>query len=169
MILSDADIQYAQNHHQILEPFRPENVQPASVDLTLAEDFIVWEDMEVGFIQGGAIGSRWFGPGDFILASTIETVRVPDNLVGQVAGKSSLMRQGIQVCGDAGYIDPGFHGQITLELKHLGYDAILLKPGMKICQIVFTVLSSKASRPYGSAGLGSHYQNQEGATQNTED
>lgn len=155
MILSDRSIRDQQRTYGLLDPYIDGNVQPASVDLTLGNEFIrngsLWRAEEYDMY-----------PGEFMLATTVETVSLPNNLAAQVSGKSSLMRLGLQVCSDAGYIDPGFKGQITLELKNLGHEVIRLVPGQLVCQLVFTLMSSPAEFPYGSAGLKSHYQNQQG-------
>jgi deoxycytidine triphosphate deaminase len=132
--------------------------QPASVDLTL-DGFVRgrtgklegWEICDVARFQ-------------FILLSTAEKVTIPDWLVGVVDGKSTWARQGLAVHITAGYIDPGFSGQITLELINVGLETIRLTPGMKICQLRLHQLSSPAMRPYGHPELGSKYQGQIGPT-----
>jgi dCTP deaminase len=103
-------------------------------------------------------------PDQFLLASTVQEVWMPDDLVAQVNGKSSLGRLGMTVHITAGFIDPGFRGTVTLELKNLSHSVITLRPGMPICQLVFFQMTSPADRPYGSEGLGSHYQGQIGVT-----
>lgn len=189
MILSDRDIRNRKQNlvavnyipfvirTALIEPWVEENIQPASVDLTLGNS-IEWF---VGPMDGGeAIDPREsrkltsaflsqgdpfiIYPGMFILASTAETVCIPSDLVGQVSGKSSLARLGLSIHETAGWIDPGFEGQITLEITNKAPLPIKLYPGMKICQISFTQLSSPAQRPYGSEGLGSKYQGQQGPT-----
>jgi len=100
-------------------------------------------------------------PGDFVLANTIERVRIPSDLVARVEGRSSLGRLAIVVHATAGFIDPGFEGQITLELSNLGRTAVKLYPGMRISQIVLQQMKSAAERPYGHA-RGSKYQGQTG-------
>lgn len=168
MILSDQDIREAakgvwniegavDEWAPLIAPFVSENVQPASVDLTLGEHFI-------------RAGEEWFTddwdmlPGEFLLGTTVEKVNIPAHLVAQINGKSSWARKGLIVHTTAGFIDPGFYGQVTLELKNVGHEPVRITPGDRICQIVFTKLSSPAERPYGSEGLGSHYQNQQGTT-----
>ena len=101
-------------------------------------------------------------PGDFILGSTVEHIEVPPDLAARVEGKSSLGRLGLMVHVTAGFIDPGFKGNITLELKNLSHRSITLKTGMPISQICFEELSGKVLRPYGSEGLGSKYQSSKG-------
>lgn len=147
----------------IVDPgFDQARLQPASLELTIdGEIFIPGED-----------GKRTLEPdidlvlmpGDFGLASTVETVRIPTDLVAQVNGKSSWARLGLIVHTTAGFIDPGFRGNITLELKNLGRRAIVIPQGAPICQLVFFQMTSPALRPYGSEGLGSHYQDQKGVT-----
>jgi dCTP deaminase len=101
-------------------------------------------------------------PGRCLLGSTVERVTIPNNLAARVEGKSTLGRVFLVTHCTAGFIDPGFDGQITLEIVNLGPWRILLRPGMKIAQINFTQLTQPCARPYGSPGLGSHYQGQQG-------
>jgi dCTP deaminase len=100
-------------------------------------------------------------PGDFALGSTVETVSIPNDLVAQVDGRSSVGRLAIVVHATAGLIDPGFQGQITLELSNIGRIPVRLYPGVRIAQIVLHQLTSPAERPYGQE-RGSGYQGQSG-------
>lgn len=105
----------------------------------------------------------------FALASTMETLTLGPSIVGEVMGKSSIAREGLAVHITAGLIDPGFSGQITLELFNASPWDFELKEGMSICQVVFFRTSRPARRPYGSPGLGSHYQGQSGPTESRRD
>lgn len=98
------------------------------------------------------------------LASTKETITLGPGYAAQIGGKSSLGRLGLTVHQTAGFIDPGFHGQITLELVNLGSRPIVLTEGMRIAQLTIWTLDQPAERPYGHAALGSHYQGQHGPT-----
>ena len=102
-------------------------------------------------------------PGDFVLGTTKEHVEIPHDLVAAVEGRSSLGRLAVIVHATAGWIDPGYHGEITLELSNLGAAPVALTPGMRVCQLVFTELKSRATRPYGEQ-RGSKYQDQKGPT-----
>ena len=104
-------------------------------------------------------------PGEFVLGSTFERVALPDDLVGRLEGKSSLGRVGLIIHSTAGYVDPGFEGQITLELSNVATVPILLYPGMRVAQISFLTMTTPAARPYASPGLDSHYQGQRGPTE----
>ena len=100
-------------------------------------------------------------PGEFALGSTMEKVSIPPDLVARLEGRSSIGRIAVVVHATAGFVDPGFEGQITLELSNLGRCAVKLYPGMRISQIVFHQMTSAAERPYGPA-RGSKYHGQQG-------
>src|SRR5690349_18487035 len=100
-------------------------------------------------------------PGAFILACTAERITLSREMVARVEGKSSLGRLGIAVHITAGFIDPGFKGQVTLEIKNLGPWSIVLRPGMPIAQLAFEQVE-RAEQSYGDSG---HYQGQAGPTE----
>jgi len=81
----------------------------------------------------------------------------------RVSSPWATRRLGVQVHATAGFVDPGFHGVIVLELSNVSTLPILLRPGMKVAQMVFQHLDRSAERPYGHPGLGSKYQGQQGA------
>ena len=97
-------------------------------------------------------------PSKFVLASTQEKISVPNHLAAFVAGRSSVGRLGLQI-QNAGFVDSGFQGQITLELYNQSEKPILLKAGVRICQLVFFQLDETTEQPYSGK-----YQGQEGAT-----
>jgi dCTP deaminase len=173
MVLSDIDIvERVANGDLTIQPYDESNVEPASVDLRLGADFKIVERPDSFAVVDPAVGTEHtydettdsvvIEPEDFVLATTKEFVELPDDLVANVLGRSSLGRLGISVHQTAGYIDPGFKGQITLELSNHGPAPVRLAEGQRICQIFFTELSSPALHPYGHEG--SQYQNQSGAT-----
>ena len=99
-------------------------------------------------------------PGEFVLGSTLERVALPDDLVARLEGKSSLGRLGLLIHSTAGYVDPGWDGNLTLELSNVANLPITLFDGMKIGQISFQRLSSPVERAYGDPSLGSRYRGQ---------
>jgi dCTP deaminase len=101
-------------------------------------------------------------PGACIIASTSEVIRCPNDIAARVEGKSSLGRLFLSVHVTAGWIDPGWVGQVTLEVVNHGAWSIMLWPGMKIAQVNFTRMSAPCAVPYGSPQLKSHYQGQMG-------
>lgn len=179
MILSDADIlDRLAAGDLVVEPLGDvdQQVQPASVDLRLGERFLEFQRTNIPCIhptEADEVGEYVtettvdegdefiLHPGDFVLGTTTERVEIPDDLVAHVEGRSSLGRLAIVVHATAGLCDPGYQGQITLELSNLGTAPVALSPGMRVSQLTFTELKSPADRPYG-AERGSKYQDQDG-------
>lgn len=178
MLLSDTDINQQIRDGRIrIDPYRPENLQPASLDITLDSRFIQFRGVGLIYIDPmnpdpelfgqtdvGSAGPYVLHPDEFALASTAEHIQLPDDIAARLEGKSSLGRIGLMVHSTAGFIDPSWQGQLTLELSNLARLPIRLTPGMKIGQLSFIRLSSPCRRPYGSASLGSRYQHQDGPT-----
>ena len=178
MLLSDRDIRAEVDAGRVvLDPYEPAMVQPSSIDVRLDRYFRVFENHRYPHIDPAAEqpdltrlvetpGSDPFvlHPGEFVLASTYETVTLPDDIAARLEGKSSLGRLGLLTHSTAGFIDPGFSGHVTLELSNVATLPITLWPGMKIGQLCFFRLSSPAENPYGSSVHGSRYQGQRGPT-----
>jgi len=179
MVLSDRTIKEEIARGRIvIEPLDPACIQPASVDVHLDKRLLVFrswrspfyidvkqnlEDLtEIVEIEGE--NPFFLQPGEFVLASTVEDVTLPDDIVGRLEGKSSLGRIGLLIHSTAGYVDPGWQGRLTLELSNVAKLPITLYYGMKIGQISFLRLTAAAERLYGDAGLGSKYQGQTEAT-----
>lgn len=101
-------------------------------------------------------------PHQFVLGCTLQRIKLGPTIAARVDGKSSLGRLGLEIHSTAGFIDPGFMGNITLEISNRNQRPILLREGMWIGQLSFFRLK-KVERPYGSQGLNSHYQYQHGA------
>src|SRR3972149_2808818 len=174
MVLSDRDIKKAIEEGRILiEPLDETCIQPASVDVHLGHRFLVFRNSRRPFIdvrldtddlteEVEINGETPFilHPGEFVLGGTLETISLPDDLVGRLEGKSSLGRLGLLIHSTAGYIDPGWKGRLTLELSNVANLPITLYYGMKIGQISFSRLTTPAERLYGSPALGSKYQSQ---------
>lgn len=88
-------------------------------------------------------------PGDFALATTLEYVRLSNQIAGTLEGKSSLGRLGVTVHSTAGFIDPGFTGRITYEMQNEGTQTVALYAGMRVAQLCFDRLNKPAIRAYG--------------------
>lgn len=162
MILSDATIRKQMRLKRIIIEPEPQDwqLQPTSVDLTLAGDFMF------PFDDNRHVRKDYFilGPGECVLGTTVERIEVPTDLVARVEGKSSWGRRFILAHATAGYIDPGFRGQITLELVNLTDVAQALPVGSAIAQVSFQWVDQPVVRPYGTPALGNHYQDQTGVT-----
>lgn len=162
----------------MIMPYDVAQLQPASYDLRLGrqirnEHGLSWMMQDIpkehvdpeGRIPPPSRYLEDMEPGRFVLGHTLECIRMPAHLCGRVEGKSSIGRQGLAVHVTAGFIDPGFEGQITLELKYQGnMRHMKVWPGMLIAQITFHVLAARPARLYGDPRVHSHYQHQLGAT-----
>jgi dCTP deaminase len=150
----------------VIEPYRHTQLQPASYDVRLGREVrtehgVVYNLADEAFKDCPIE----MGPGHFMLGHTEEYFRIPAHLCARVEGKSSTGRRGLAVHVTAGFIDPGFQGQITLELvNHSQVHTFNLVPGMLIAQVTFHRLTDQPERIYGDPALGSHYQFQTGAT-----
>lgn len=173
-VLSDRDIRAAlEAGDVVIRPYDPADLQPSSVDLHLDRSFRVFRNNRYPYIDVRAPQPDLtellsvaddepfvLHPGEFVLGQTLEWVQLPNNLVSRLEGKSSLGRLGLLIHSTAGYVDPGWKGNLTLELSNVANLPIALYFGMKIGQISFFKMSSPVDRPYGSPGLGSKYQGQ---------
>ena len=178
MLLSDRDIRAELDRERIrLDPYDPAMIQPSSIDVRLDRYFRLFDNHKYPFIDPAEhqpelthlIEVRPEEPfilhtGEFVLASTFESVTLPDDIAARLEGKSSLGRLGLLTHSTAGFIDPGFTGHVTLELSNVATLPIKLWPGMKIGQLCFFRLSSPSERPYGSPAYSSRYQGQRGPT-----
>lgn len=170
MILSDVEIaDRIKSKSLIISPVpEPYCLQPASVDVTLGTDFRIYPKQQLGLhIEPATSHFKTdefeLAPGQFVLGTTKEFVRMPNDLAGDLAGRSSLGRMGLLVHATAGYVDPGFSGTITLELKNINDNCpIVLRAGMRIGQLVLYLLTSPCANPYGSTKLRSKYQDNSG-------
>ncbi len=179
MILSDNTIRKELASGRIeIDPLDESCIQPSSVDLHLDRYFRVFlnhtsrvidvkEDQEnlTELVKVDPDDEPFIlHPGEFVLGSTSERVKLPDDLVARLEGKSSLGRLGLLIHSTAGFVDAGWDGHLTLELSNVATLPITLYPGMKIGQISFLMMTSPADKPYGSKEVGSKYQGQRGPT-----
>lgn len=152
----------------LIDPFDGELLQPSSYDVKLAEKILVprpdiidpvdislpaedhYEHCDIGN-QNGYLLSQ----GQFVLGSTIEWVNIHDDIVGRIEGKSSRARQGIQI-HSAGYLDPGFCGNVTLEIVNFSPHSVILRPNVLIAQLSFEKLTGRCRKPYSKER--NHYQ-----------
>lgn len=171
MILSDRTIRKLRATGAItIEPFVDDQLQPASYDVRLAEEFLVFDNTITKQIDPRINAQPYMRkvtvsqeepfilhPGEFALAATKEIIGVGDRYIAILNGKSSLGRLGLVIHATAGFIDPGNELRITLELVNVANVPILLYPNMKIGQVVFEELSEPCERPYGHPDLHSKY------------
>lgn len=168
MILSDVDIKKALASKRIVikpAPNLDEQLGSCSIDLRLGKEFRVFDHSKHPFIDPAKKdysneitkvvkvnkdGSFIMQPGEFVLAVTLENVKIPADLMGRLEGRSSLGRLGLVVHSTASTFDAGWDGKPVLELGNLGRMAIKLSVGMRICAMVFEELKTPAETPYTS-------------------
>lgn len=167
MILSDKTIITMLKEGELkISPLDNNQIQPASVDIRLGDTFSIVEDSHTGIltleneIKYKTIKTDTYVilPGQFVLATTMEYIGLPNDLTAFVEGRSSLGRMGLFI-QNAGWVDPGFNGEITLELYNANRCAIEIKTGRRIGQLVFAKMDNAALNPYSGK-----YQGQKGAT-----
>ena len=176
-ILSDKTIkEYLEEGKIVIDPLKDEQqIQPSSVDMRLGDEFKVFkvlrkpyidpkDDEDIAeYMESSTVpeGEAFIiHPNEFALATTQEYVKVPDDLVARVEGRSSMGRLGVTMHVTAGYVDPGFEGRITLEISNIGAMPVALYPGQRVCQLVFETMTTPAELPYGHPKRNSKYMKQ---------
>lgn len=156
MILSDKTLKkMLASGELVVTPIDEKSIQPASIDCRLGDHFLLVEENQMDVISlDSEIKYReitnetiTIPPHSFLLATTQEYVEIPDNLTAFVEGRSSIGRIGLFI-QNAGWVDPGFKGRITLELYNAGSLPIKLQAGKRICQLVFCSMDKAAENPY---------------------
>jgi dCTP deaminase len=173
MVLSDRTIKAeVAAGRLVFDPYDESLVQPSSVDVRVDNAFRVFHGSRHPYIDVRLPmddltelvrvkeGEPFIlHPGEFVLGQTLERVKLPDDLVARLEGKSSLGRLGLVIHSTAGFVDPGFEGNLTLELSNLANLPITIYEGMPIGQISFMRMDEAVERPYGAEG-GNKYQGQ---------
>ncbi|HET8593549.1 MAG TPA: dCTP deaminase [Solirubrobacterales bacterium] len=174
MVLSDQTIKAEIEAGRIVfDPFDPALIQPSSVDVRVDRSFRVFHNARRPYIDVRqpmedltelveVEGEEPFilHPGEFVLGQTLERVKLPDDLVARLEGKSSLGRLGLLIHSTAGFVDSGWEGNLTLELSNVANLPITIYHRMPIGQISFMRMDAPVQRPYGSEETGSKYQGQ---------
>ena len=174
MVLSDRTIREEVEAGRIVfDPYDESLVQPSSVDMRVDRSFRVFNNARHPFIDVRermedltelvkVEGDEPFilHPGEFVLGQTLERVRLPNDLVARLEGKSSLGRLGLLIHSTAGFVDAGFEGNLTLELSNVANLPITIYHGMPIGQISFMRMDAPVEHAYGANEAGSKYQGQ---------
>ena len=174
MVLSDKTIRSEIEADRIeIEPYDASLIQPSSIDVRVDRRFRVFHNARYPYIDVRqpmeeltelveVSGDEPFilHPGEFVLGQTLERVALPDDLVARLEGKSSLGRLGLLIHSTAGFVDPGFSGNLTLELSNVANLPITIYEGMPIGQLSFMRMDGPVEVPYGAKDKGSKYQGQ---------
>jgi len=141
-----------------IDPYDTKLVQPNSLDIRLGDHFVWYETSKdvidpynhnTVFSHVNEIHTDSFilNPGQFVLAETLESIGLPDNIVATIEGKSSIARLGVTLHQTGGWIDAGFRGTITLEMANVNSRPVKVYAGMPIGQLVFYT-TERAENPY---------------------
>lgn len=156
MVISDKTLKkMLASGELVIEPLSPQGVQCSSVDCRLGNKFLLVEDTNMGIITLDSkivyreieSESIIIPPKSFVLATTQEYIKLPDNVTSFVEGRSSIGRMGLFI-ENAGWVDAGFEGRITLELFNANSLPIKLDAGRRVCQLVFVKMDQSAQEPY---------------------
>lgn len=156
MILSDKTLRaMLANGSLVVDPITEESIQPASIDCRLGDHYLMLDDTRMDILTLDSeikyrdiVGdSITIPPHTFMLATIAEYVKLPNDLTAFVEGRSSIGRIGLFI-QNAGWVDPGFEGKITLELYNANSLPIKLQKGRRICQLVFAKMDGPADNPY---------------------
>ncbi|MFH1978269.1 MAG: dCTP deaminase [Candidatus Aenigmatarchaeota archaeon] len=180
MILPDHEIrEYIKQGKIVVDPLENPDlqIQPAGVDLRLGNEFRVFKTGSIPFIDTRKKTENYTDivkiendrpfivhPGEFILGTVKEYIKISNDLVGSLDGRSSLGRLGIAVHTTSASINPGWEGILVLEISNVGRMPVAIYPGMRIAKLTFNKLSSPAERDY-SMREGTKYQKQDGVTE----
>ncbi len=167
MILADSEIKALVQQGNIYVPTDNHPIDldlqlgPSSIDLRLGPEMLLFDNHAMRIIdlsektpprmrrvQVDEKEGFVLHPGEFVLGTTVEAVKIPVELVGRLEGRSSLGRLGLVIHATAGFIDPGFEGQITLEMQNIGSQPLLLRPFQRICQLCLIRMSKVPDTPY---------------------
>ena len=174
MVLSDRTIKAEIAAGRIvIEPYSEGLIQPSSIDVRVDSKFRVFHNARYPFIdvrqpmedltelvEIPEAEPFILHPGEFVLGQTLESIALPDDLVARLEGKSSLGRLGLLIHSTAGFVDPSFEGNLTLELSNVANLPITIYYGMPIGQISFMRMDGPVETPYGANEAGSKYQGQ---------
>src|SRR5213592_3526318 len=174
MVLSDRTIARLLAEGRIeIDPYDDGLLQPSSVDVRVDRYFRVFHNNRYPFIDVReeqedltelveVDGDEPFilHPGEFVLGQTLERIRLPDDTVARLEGKSSLGRLGLLIHSTAGFVDPCWEGNLTLELSNVANLPITIYYGLPIGQISFMRMDEPVENPYGARAVGSKYQGQ---------
>ena len=175
MVLSDRTIKAEIEAGRIVfDPYDPGLVQPSSVDVRVDGKFRVFHNARYPYIDvrkpmedlTELVEIRddeepfVLHPGEFVLGQTLESIALPDDIVARLEGKSSLGRLGLLIHSTAGFVDPSWEGNLTLELSNVANLPITIYRGMPIGQISFMRMDMPVEHPYGASEVHSKYQGQ---------
>ncbi|HLC69407.1 MAG TPA: dCTP deaminase [Candidatus Bilamarchaeaceae archaeon] len=165
MLFSDRDILRAIRQGRIkITPFQKNQVGPASVDLTLSNEWWVFKEAyqgktvdlkKTGFHQATRkirAKSITLQPGEVCLGKTVEKIKLAPDILGMLEGRSRYARMGLSVHITAALVQPGSDNHQILEIVNFAPFSVKLHAGMQVSQVIFHEIQQKTSKPYARFG-----------------
>lgn len=166
MILSDNDIRMLLKKGTIkIEPLEDKQIGPASVDLTLSNEWYFFRKSlsgktidlsKTGFEKAFDLkkaNNVVLKPGQMCLAKTVETITLSDSIMGKLEGRSRYARMGLIIHITSALVHPGSNNRQILEVANLAPFPVKVRAGMRISQVVFEELKSPTTKPYAKFGI----------------
>ena len=162
MVLSDKTIrELMESGKLVIEPFDQDQIQPASIDLRISDEIMITRG-EIDFGRGAEYEKIrqteiLFPPKTHVLVRTMERIELPNDVGGIAKLRSSLSRIGM-LFNNAGWVDPGFKGTLTLSVFNANDSPVRVRAGTRFFQLVLVRLDRE------SEGYSGRYLNQNGIT-----
>lgn len=165
MMLSDSDIRKMLKEGRIrIEPLEDSQLGPASVDLTLSDEWYHFKNelkgktvdlSKTGFEKAFRMTKAKhivLQPGEMCLGKTVEKLTLSDDVMGKLEGRSRFARMGLIIHITSALVQPGSDNRQILEIVNLAPFSVKLRAGMRISQVVFELLKSPTTKPYAKFG-----------------
>ncbi|MDD5340256.1 MAG: dCTP deaminase [Candidatus ainarchaeum sp.] len=165
MILSDIDIRRMLKEGALkIRPLTKDQIGPASVDLTLSDEWYFFKDMyegrvvdlsKTGFQEAFRMKkakSVTLTTGQMCLGRTVERLTLPSDIMGNLEGRSRYARMGLIIHITSALVQPGSDNRQVLEIVNLAPFPVKLHAGMRISQVVFQRMESNTAKPYAKFG-----------------
>lgn len=149
MILThDVILRAIADGHVVIEPFSPDQVGPASIDLHLGDEIRVMKDgppvielvEEADYRQVTRVlplsAPYLLQPGETIHGITRERIRLPGDIGGWLEGRSRYARLGLMIHVTAGFVAPGVDNRQVLEMSNVAGRPLAIHAGVRLCQLV---------------------------------
>lgn len=165
MILSDSDIRKMLKDGKLkISPLDDGQIGPASVDLTLGDEWYFFKDeysrkivdlRDTAFTEAFDMKRQkeiTLKPGELCLGKTLERLTLPKDVMGKLEGRSRYARMGVIIHTTSALVQPGSDNHQVLEIVNLAPFPIKLHAGMRVSQVVFEMLKSETGKPYAKFG-----------------
>jgi len=144
-----------------ITPLQVKNIQPASIDLTLGEDIEILTldkidifSVDINMLRNhikkiNIMDGYDLAPNTYVIGYSAEKLKFSTFINGHIKNRNSLVLCGLDVSASS-YINPGFEGYMPLVIRNFGKAVITLRPGVRVCQLEISQLTSQSLRNYNN-------------------